>query len=95
VLDIVNETPKKGVPDNTLAVRKGLDPVKRDLLMKTLLEMNSDPEGKKVLEKFGAIKFIRTTDADFKPVHKLFKHLNLDLTTYPYKKDQITPSSRK
>ncbi len=95
VLDIVNETPKKGVPDNALAVRKGLDPAKRDLLMKALLEMNSDPEGKKVLEKFGAIKFIQTTDADFKPIYKLVRHLKLDLTTYPYKKDQITPPSRK
>lgn len=90
VLDIINETPKKGVPDNTLAVRKGLDPVKRDLLLKALLAMNSDPEGKKALERFGAVKFIQTADADFKPIYDLAKHLKIDLRSYPYKKEQNT-----
>lgn len=86
VLDIVEDTPKKYFPDNTLAVRKGLDPATRDLLLKVLLSMNSDPEGKKVLQKFGASKFIPTTNADFKALHDLAKHLKLELKDYPYKK---------
>jgi len=87
-VDIINENPKKGVPDNTLAVSKSLDPAKRDLLLKTLLAMNNEPEGKKALEKFGAIRFIQTTNADFKPLYDLAKHLKVELTSYPYKKEQ-------
>lgn len=87
-VNIINENPKKGVPDNTLAVSRSLDSAKRDLLLKTLLAMNSDPEGKQTLKKFGAIKFIQTTNADFKPLYDLVKHLKIDLTTYPYKKEQ-------
>lgn len=85
-LDIIDENPKKGVPDNTLAVRKEITTAKRDLLQKALLNMHSDPEGKKVLKKFGAIKFIKTTDADFKPLYDMIKHLNIDLTSYTYRK---------
>jgi len=87
-VDIINETPKKGVPDNTLAVRKGLNPATRDLLLRTLLSMNRNPEGKKALAEFGAIKFIPTKNADFKPLYELVKHRKIDLTTYPYNKEQ-------
>lgn len=86
ILDIINETPKKGVPDNTLAVRKGIDPDVREKLKKTLLAMNSDPEGRMALAKFGAVKFIPTTDEDYKPLYDLIKHLKIDLHSYPYKK---------
>lgn len=95
VVDIISETPKQGVPDNTLAARKGLDPGKRDLLRKTLLAMGSDPEGKKVLAKFGAAKFVTTIDNDFKPLYDLVKHLRIDLKTYPYKKEPTTSTINK
>lgn len=94
VMDIVNENPKKGVPDNTLAVRKGLDQTKINLLKKALLSMNSDPEGKRALAKFGAVRFIPTTDGEFKPLYELVRHLKIDLTTYPYKKEMNSPLSR-
>lgn len=94
VVDIVNENPKKGVPDNTLAVRKGLDQTKKNLLKKALLSMNSDPEGRKVLAKFGAVRFIPTTDDEFKPLYEMVRHLKIDLATYPYKKDMNLPLSR-
>jgi len=94
-IEIINETPKKGVPDNTLAVRKGLDPATRKLLQKALLTMHTDPEGKKVLKEFGAIKFIPTTDADFIQLYNLVRHLNIDLATYPYKKEQYSPQPGK
>lgn len=94
-IEIINENPKKGVPDNTLAVRKGLDPEKRERLKKVLLNMNSDPEGRKALTRFGAVKFIPTSDSDFKPLYDLVKHLKIDLTSYPYKKEINSTSPRK
>jgi len=94
-VDIVNETPKKGVPDNILAVRTGLDPATRKLLGKVLLTMNNSPEGKKALEKFGASKFIPTADADFKPLYELARRLKVDLAHYPYKKELHPSQPRK
>jgi len=94
-VDIVNETPKKGVPDNILAVRTGLDPAARKLLAKALLSMDTNPEGKKTLEAFGAVKFVPTKDADFKPLYELVKHLKLDLANYPYKKELHPSQPRK
>lgn len=86
VLQIIDEAPKAGVPDNTLAVRKSLEPKKIAILKKSLLEMGNDPEGRAVLKKFGALRFIPTTDADFKPLYDLTNHLKIDLKSYPYKK---------
>jgi phosphonate transport system substrate-binding protein len=85
-VEIINENPKKGLPENTLAVRKGLERVKREKLKKVLLAMNSDQEGKTVLAKFGASRFIATSDEDFKPLYDWVRHLKIDLTSYSYKK---------
>jgi len=86
LVDIVNDSPKKGLPDNTFAVRKGLNPAMRATLKKTLLAMDSDPEGKNVLAKFGVLRFISTSDEDFKPLYDWCRHLKIDLKSYPYKK---------
>jgi phosphate/phosphite/phosphonate ABC transporters, periplasmic binding protein len=87
LIEIINETPGKGFPDNTFAVRKGLEQVKIDALKKALLHMHNDPEGKKVLNRFGAVRFIPTSDEDFKPLYDLVRHLRIDLASYPYKKN--------
>jgi phosphonate transport system substrate-binding protein len=87
LIEVISETPRKGFPDNTFAVRKGLDHVKVDALKKVLLHMHNDPEGRKVLARFGAVRFIPTTDEDFKPLYDLVRHLRIDLATYPYKKN--------
>lgn len=86
LVEIINETPGKGFPDNTFAVRKGLEQAKIEALKKALLQMHADPEGKKVLQRFGAVRFIPTTDDDFKPLYDLVRHLKIDLASYPYKK---------
>jgi phosphonate transport system substrate-binding protein len=88
LIEIVHEPSGKGFPDNTFAVRKGLEQVKIDALKKALLQMHNDPEGKKVLNRFGAVRFIPTTDDDFKPLYDLVRHLRIDLASYPYKKSQ-------
>lgn len=86
VVDIVNETPKKGVPENTLAVRKGLDPLTREKLQKTLLAMHNDPTAAAALAALGASRFIATSDEDFKPLYDLVRHMKIDLKSYPYRK---------
>jgi phosphonate transport system substrate-binding protein len=88
---IIDETPRKGVPNNTFAVRKGLDRKISAKLKKAFLGMQSDPYGKRVLATFGATRFISTSDDDYKSLYTLVTHLNLDLQTYPYRRD-LQPS---
>jgi phosphonate transport system substrate-binding protein len=75
------------VPENALALRKDIDPVLRSRLKETLLKMHLDPDGKKVLERFGALRFIETTDEDYAVVVKYAEHNRLNLATYDYMND--------
>ena len=59
------------VPENALALRKDIDASVRDLLKDALLKMHLDPDGKKVLERFGALKFIETTNKDYDVVREI------------------------
>lgn len=85
-VDIVDEEPKGGLPENTFAVRKGLEQTQRQKLKKVLLAMHTDPDGKRTLAKFGATRFIATSDDDFKALYTWVRHMKIDLATYPYKK---------
>jgi phosphonate transport system substrate-binding protein len=75
------------VPENALALRKDIDASVRDLLKDALLTMNLDPDGKKVLERFGALKFIETTNKEYDVVRKYAEDIHLDLATYDYVND--------
>lgn len=86
VIEIIRDDRKRQFPDNTLAVRKGLNPHKRDALLNVLLKMNTDPDAKAALAKFGVTKFIRTADEDFQPLYEMVRHLKINMTTYPYKR---------
>lgn len=81
-LEILVTSPK--VPANGLAVRPGLNESLAPKLKKTLLEMNKDPEGREVLARFGAQRFIETTRDDYQPVFEYADHIGLDLGTYQY-----------
>ena len=81
-LEILTESPK--VPANSLAVAKNVDPVLREKIRKTLLEMSLNPDGKTILENFGAIKFIPTSEQDYTPVFEYAEAVGLDLATYDY-----------
>jgi phosphonate transport system substrate-binding protein len=72
------------VPENSLVVRPGLDEDLVAALKKTLLGMDQDPEGKKVLAQFGAARFIETTATDYQVVLDYAEHIGLDLATYQY-----------
>ena len=72
------------VPENAFALRKDIDVSVRNLLKESLLAMHLDPDGKQVLERFGAQKFIETTNKDYAAVLKYAEDLHLDLSTYEY-----------
>jgi phosphonate transport system substrate-binding protein len=72
------------VPENALALRVDIEASVRDLLKESLLTMHLDPDGKKVLERFGALKFIETTNKEYGVVRKYAEDIHLDLATYEY-----------
>jgi len=72
------------VPENGLAVRKDLDSSLKVKLKQTLLNMHNDPAGKNVLSKFGARRFIETTDKDYAPVFSYARDIGLNLSVYDY-----------
>jgi ABC-type phosphate/phosphonate transport system substrate-binding protein len=72
------------VPENGLALRKDIGLSLRNRVKETLLTMHLDPDGRKVLERFGALKFIETTDKDYDVVRAYAKRVHLDLATYEY-----------
>ncbi|OGP80185.1 MAG: hypothetical protein A2Z26_04455 [Deltaproteobacteria bacterium RBG_16_66_15] len=85
--DLVVLARSPDVPENALALRKDLDAPMRSRLKEALLNMHMDPDGKPVLERFGALRFIETTDADYAVVVKYAEHNRLNLATYDYKND--------
>jgi phosphonate transport system substrate-binding protein len=79
---VLDQSPE--VPENGLAVRKGLDDPLKKMLKEVLLNMQNDPEGKNVLNKFGAQRFIETTDKDYGPVIAYAREIGLNLASYDY-----------
>lgn len=81
-LTILAESPH--VPSNGLCVRKDLpEPIKSNLKT-VLISLHTDPEGKAVLQQFGALKFIETTANDYQSVFDLVKKSGIDISTYDY-----------
>jgi len=76
------------VPENGLALRLEIDASLRDRFKEVLLSMETDPEGQDVLARFGALRFIETTDVDYEPVFRYASDVGLDLATYDYRNDQ-------
>jgi len=84
-LVILERSPE--VPENGLAVRPDLAPSIKDKLKASLTSMHEDPYGIKVLESFGAKRFIDTTDRDYENVYRYAGQIGLDLATYDYIND--------
>lgn len=68
-LTILAQSPK--IPEITLCVRTEIDGNIRAKLGAVLLQMDKTPEGKKVLEQFQAIRFVKSSTADFVKVEEL------------------------
>ncbi len=75
------------VPSNGLLVRKGLDGGIIGKLKQSLLNLDSSSEGKEVLTKFRAQKFIATTVDDYMPVFVSAEKAGIDLKTYHYRNE--------
>ena len=72
------------VPENGLAVNKSLGDSIKQQLKATLISMQTDPEGMEVLKKFGARRFIETSNDDYAAVYRYVQEIGLDLSTYDY-----------
>jgi phosphonate transport system substrate-binding protein len=72
------------VPENGLAFREGLSAAAKNGIKQVLLTMHNDPEGQKILVRFGARRFIETTDKDYDPVVRFSKEAGINLLTYDY-----------
>jgi phosphonate transport system substrate-binding protein len=79
---VLAESPE--VPSNGLAVRKDLNPALKLRLKSLLLGLHQTPAGQKVLENFGARKFVETTDSDYAVLYSMVKQLGIDLRDYSY-----------
>jgi phosphonate transport system substrate-binding protein len=75
------------VPENAIALRNDIDMSVRNRLKESLLSMHLDPDGKQVLERFGALKFIETTNKEYGVVLKYAEDIHLNLATYEYMND--------
>jgi len=75
------------VPDNALAMRDDLDPLLKKQIKDTLLSMDSLPEGRVVLTRFEAQKFIETTDQDYHVIYQYADDVGLDLANYEYQNE--------
>lgn len=82
--DLVVLAKSPAVPSNGLALRSNISTDIKQKLKRTLLEMDSDPDGIEVLKTFGVIKFIETTEKDYEPVFVLAKEAGINLKTYDY-----------
>lgn len=67
------------LPDSALYVRKGLPEDIRLKLKTVLTDMNKSSEGRKVLEKFKAIRFIEAKEGDLAPVRALARDAGVSI----------------
>jgi len=81
-LMIITRSPD--VPSNGLGLRQHLAFGIKAAIKETLLEMHKDPKGKLVLEEFGVVQFIETTEADYAPVYKIAESAGISLKDYEY-----------
>lgn len=68
-LRIIAQSPK--VPEITLCLRSEIDSDLRAKLTAVLLQMDKTPQGQKVLEQFQALRFVKSTTADFEKVAEM------------------------
>ncbi len=81
-LVILAQSPQ--VPSNGLGVRGNLSEALKKRLKETLLSMVDDPEGREILKRFEAAKFIPTTKEDYAPVFDIARKAGFDLKNYDY-----------
>lgn len=73
------------VPSNTFSAAKRLSTKTRERLKETLLDMSDNPEGRAILDDFGALRFIPTSKSNFAPVFDFINSMKIDLADPLYK----------
>ena len=68
-LSIIAQSPK--VPEVTLCVKREIPQDLRDKLTSVLLHMDKTAEGRKVLQQFGALRFVKSSKEDFSIIEKM------------------------
>ena len=69
-------------PANGLMLGKHIDPSLRNTIHTVLIRMDQDAEGRRVLQEFGANRFIETSEKDYTVVYEYAENIGLDLETY-------------
>ncbi len=81
-LDLLMLATSLPVPTNGLCVSQSLDWDLKEDIQKALLAMEEDPEGRQVLQRFGAERFLPTTHRDYQNLYVMLKELDIDPATY-------------
>lgn len=79
-LDALARSPD--VPENALCLAPWVDPALRRRVRDALLGMESDPRGREVLQRLGALRFVPTVDADYAAVYRYAEELGIDVATF-------------
>lgn len=82
---IIDRSPS--VPSNGLCVRPDLPGDLQDKLKRALLGLEADPAGQGVLKEFGALRFIETTAADYRPVFEMASQAGINIHKYSYRNE--------
>jgi phosphonate transport system substrate-binding protein len=75
------------VPSNGLCVLPSVSKKMRTQLRETLLALDAGAEGREVLKKLRAIKFVPTARQDYEPVMDLAEDAGIDLESYSYRNE--------
>ncbi len=73
------------MPESTLCLRKDLPADIKKMIKEVLLTMDRNDEGRRILAKLQARRFIEASVEDFKPVYEMLKTLGEDIETYQYR----------
>ena len=78
VAEMTFECLSKNIPNDVVAVRKGLDPLLKQNIREGLKHLAKTPEGSKILKKVYGISGLADLDAFFDPVREAGELLDLD-----------------
>ncbi len=94
-LDLVMLATSLPVPTNGLCVNQSLDWDLKEGLQRALLTMEDDREGRHVLTRIGAERFLPTTHRDYQNLYLMMKELGIDPATYLGRSDDATDRKEK
>jgi len=72
------------VPENVLVLARDVDSAVKASLERSLLQMHDTERGQEVLTRFGASRFITTTQEDYAAVYDYVADVGLDLAAYDH-----------